>query len=58
MMDEKYHVDQVEGTQRMPNHTHNYTTSESTIASIHHNTYGHQDSYGETDANQVSIQGT
>lgn len=57
-MDEKNHVHQVEDIPRMPNHTHHYTGSESTVTSTQRTTYGHQDTFGETDANQVSVEGT
>ncbi|KAG2233508.1 hypothetical protein INT48_003379 [Thamnidium elegans] len=55
-MDEKNHFHQVEDIPRMPNSTHHHTGSESTVTSMQGNTYGHQDTFGETDANQVCVE--
>lgn len=41
------------------NHIQHYPPSESTVASIDEkNSYGYQDTYGEAEANQVSVKGT
>lgn len=39
-----------------PNQLHS-SSSESTIPDVHNERFGYQDTYGESNANQVSVQG-
>lgn len=56
--EEKTYVQHTDSTETsLPNQIDNYPTSESTIASAQRNNYGYQDTYGESEANQVSVEG-
>lgn len=56
--EEKTYVQHTYSTETsFPNQINEYPPSESTIASVHNNNYGYQDTYGESEANQVSVEG-
>ncbi|GAA5814667.1 hypothetical protein MFLAVUS_008166 [Mucor flavus] len=54
-MEDKVYIERIESTpMEQPNHMH--TSSESTLSGVQKNQYGYQDTYGESNANQVSIE--
>lgn len=56
-MEDKVYIERIESTpMEQPNHMH--TSSESTLSGVQKNQYGYQDTYGESNANQVSIEGS
>lgn len=55
--EEKIYVQHSSTEDSFPNQIKQYHSSESTIATVQNQNFGCQDTYGESEANQVSVEG-